>query len=222
MCGRYALTEPDELTDRFDVEAPAEPLKPNYNAAPGQFMPVITEQDGGRKLEVMKWGLVPVWAKDVKMGYKLINARAETLFAKNMWKSAVIKRRCLIPANGFYEWKRQDGGKTPFFIHPEDQELFAFAGVWESWHDPAGETLHSYSIITTEPNKEMAGIHNRMPVILRQEDEAAWLEAGSDQQAIEQFLHPYHDGGLELFEVSKDVNIVKNNDGRLVLPVNSK
>jgi putative SOS response-associated peptidase YedK len=222
MCGRYALTEPDELLHRFDVDAPSEPIKPNYNVAPGQFMPVITEQEGSRKLEIMKWGLVPVWAKDEKMGYKLINARAETLFSKNMWKSAVLKRRCLIPATSFYEWKGKTGDKVPFLIHPKEIQLFAFAGVWESWHSPAGETLHSYSIITTEPNQEMTAIHNRMPVILQPDDEKAWLEAGDTQEAIEGFLHPYHDNGLELFEVSKDVNAVRNNDGRLVLPVNSK
>jgi putative SOS response-associated peptidase YedK len=222
MCGRYALTEPDDIAERFDVEPPKQTVKPNFNAAPGQFMPVITEAEGVRSLEIMKWGLVPVWAKDEKMGYKLINARAETLFAKNMWKSAVTKRRCLIPATSFYEWKGESGDKVPFAIHPSDIDLFAFAGVWESWHSPAGETLHSYSIITTEPNNEMASIHNRMPVILQKDEENKWLNAGQDQSAIESFLHPYHDDGLEIYEVSRDVNSVRNNDGHLVLPINSK
>lgn len=224
MCGRYALAEPDEITPRFGV-TPKEPLKPNYNAAPGQFMPVITRgEDGKRKLDIMKWGLVPVWSKDEKIGYKLINARAESLFEKNTWRTVIKKRRCLIPATGFYEWKREGTDKKqPYYIHPRDDALFAFAGIWEVWHDHEGGELHTYSIITTEPNAEMTEIHNRMPVILHQEDEDAWLDAPADDQAaIEQFLHPYEDHGLDMFEVSTEVNVVRNNDNKLILPINSK
>src|SRR5687768_16864425 len=130
MCGRYTITGPEDIGDRFDVSLPG-PIKPNFNAAPSQDVPVITETGNGKRLEIMRWGLVPVWAKDAKIGYKLINARAETVFEKPMWKKLVASQRCLIPANGFYEWQKSaEGGKQPFYIHPREQELFAFAGIW--------------------------------------------------------------------------------------------
>jgi putative SOS response-associated peptidase YedK len=229
MCGRYSLytTNPDYLSDRFQLaEKPAD-LHENYNVAPGQMLPVIVQgEDGKRRVETMKWGLIPFWSKDPKIGYKLINARAETIFDKPMWRNVVLHKRCLIPANGFYEWKKLDVAgkpeKQPFYIHPKENELFAFAGVWETWHDAEGKELKTYSILTTEPNKEMDPIHNRMPVILTQEDEAGWLDAGDDRDAIEPYLHPYHDGGLDMFEVSKAVNVATNNDHKLIYPINSQ
>ncbi|GAC1391882.1 MAG: SOS response-associated peptidase [Candidatus Saccharimonadales bacterium] len=228
MCGRYTLTQTEKLTERFHVSAQTLDVPPNFNVAPGQQMPVITGDNAARTLDRMKWGLIPSWSKDPKIGYKLINARAETLFEKPMWRSVIRTKRCLIPASGFYEWKRESRAgkdiKQPFYIHPKDTELFAFAGVWEMWHDVEGVEWKTYSIITTEPNKEMTRVHNRMPVILHPEDEATWLASSSDNDrgVIETLLRPYEDNGLEMYEVSSDVNVTKNNDNTLIYPLNSQ
>lgn len=221
MCGRYTVYQTDKIKERFDVDSVPGDLRPNYNVAPGQDLPVVVE-DKTRHLKVMRWGLIPFWAKDQKIGYKLINARSETIFEKPMWKGAVTKHRCLVPANGFYEWKKLDGkDKQPFYIRPKDQELFAFAGITSSWTDKeTGEVIDSYSIITTSPNKEMRKIHDRMPVILKPSDESHWLDASLDKpEAIDDFLHPYKDGGLEMYEVSRDVNTPRNNSEELLYPV---
>ena len=210
MCGRYALYGIEPLEDEYGLPEDYEG-KPNYNVAPTHVMPVVT-QDGSR---MMRWGLIPKWAKDEKIGYKLINARAETIFEKPMWKSIVTKQRCLIPANGFYEWQKRDDGKQPYFIHPKDQDMFMFAGIWETWkHDDV--ILSTYTILTTSPNKEMESIHNRMPVILRKDDHDQWLGADT-QDDIEPLLLPYGDGILEKNEVSKDVNSVNINDSHLLM-----
>lgn len=224
MCGRYTLHQTTEnIAKRFKVKVPKQ-VAANYNVAPGQMMPVITENESGRQLEIMKWGLVPVWAKDPKIGYRLINARADGIFDKPSWRTAIKRRRCLVPADGFYEWKKdqdQTAKKTvkqPFYIHPKQTELFAFAGIWESWKDAEGMEMRTYSIITTEPNKEMASIHDRMPVILEPDQEADWLDPANDgdRSAIESMLDPYHDNGLDIYEVSSDVNSPRNNDAHLI------
>lgn len=226
MCGRYTLTKAQIKQNRYNLANDHFHVdRPNYNVAPGQFMPIITHgEDGKNNIELMKWGLVPFWAKDMKIGYKLINARAETLFEKPMWRSVIKSKRCLIPATGFYEWKKVLEGtkerKQPFYIRPKHEELFSFAGVWDTWKDVEGKEWKTYSIITTEPNREMKSVHKRMPVILHQEDEASWLEPSHEtRETIEPFLHPYEDNGLELFEVSTDVNATRNNDEHLVYPI---
>lgn len=214
MCGRYALYEIDELGEHFDVEIPDD-LRPNYNAAPTHEMPIVTD----RGLEVMRWGLVPTWAKDEKIGYKLINARSETVFEKPMWRTIITKHRCLVPANGFYEWQKQEDGKHPFYIHPKDCTLFAFAGIWSSWKHE-GIEWHTYSIMTTAPNKEMTAIHDRMPVILHPDDEKLWLGAETHDE-IETLLQPIKDGNLVIQEVSKEVNTTRTNNDTLISPINS-
>lgn len=215
MCGRYVVYTTDNIEDRFNVEV-KDDLAPNYNVAPGQTMPVIT-QDG---LELMRWGLIPRWAKDDKIGYKMINARSETVFEKATWKGLITRKKCLIPANGFYEWQKREDGKQPYFIHPKDEELFAFAGLWETWtHE--GRDWHTYTILTTSPNKEMESIHDRMPVILHREDEAQWLAADIPDD-IQALLNPYDNNGLEMYEVSKDVNTVKINNETLIGQINSR
>lgn len=227
MCGRYVVYQTGELKSRFKVPDDEEnelleDLRANYNVAPAQNMPVVT-QDDKRHLKLMRWGLIPGWSKDEKIGYKLINARAETIFEKPMWKNAALKYRCLVPANGFYEWKAEADGKHPFFIHPKDQELFSFAGLCSKWTDKAtGEVVDSYSIITTTPNKEMESIHNRMPVILKANQEDDWLEpTHSDEDLLKEFLRPYGDGKLEMVEVGRDVNSVKNNEKKLIYPIDA-
>lgn len=223
MCGRYTLYDPvDKLAERFGFSRSPEHISANYNVAPGQTMPVVMRDGGTLKLEMMRWGLIPSWAKDLKIGYKLINARDDSVFDKPMWRTAINKRRVLIPADGFYEWKRDGSKKQPYYIRPNNEGLFAFAGIWEGWKDHKGITWHTYSIITTEPNKEMANIHNRMPVILHQDDESPWLssEYDNDRGAIEALLRPYEDNGLEIIQVSSDVNVTRNNDHRLIYPIN--
>jgi len=215
MCGRYTLYSTDELEDRYRVEV-SDAIRANYNVAPSQTMPVIT-QDG---LQMMRWGLIPPWAKDEKIGYKLINARSETIFEKPMWKKAVTHRRCLIPANGFYEWQKNSDGKKPFYIHMRNEELFSFAGIWETWKHE-GQEWNTYSILTTQPNNEMKSIHDRMPVILHKEDEAQWLEADTEHD-ISVLLEPYTNGVLDTYEVSSEVNTVKVNNKTLIGPMNSK
>jgi putative SOS response-associated peptidase YedK len=219
MCGRYTLYGKHDLGKRFKAKNSVLVKRDNYNVAPGQYMPVVIKSEVGVTLEPMKWGLVPMWAKDVNIGYKMINARAESVFEKPAWRGPIKYHRCLVPATGFYEWKLQGDSKSkqPYFIKPKDQELFAFAGVFDSNIDARGNELWSFSIVTTEPNKEMASLHNRMPVILQPEDESTWLEPSlQDRGAIEALLRPYHDGGLEIYRVSEDVNSTRNNDEHLV------
>lgn len=222
MCGRYNLNDADKIDTRFKVEIAKElKLKPNFNVAPTQIMSVVTStEDGKRNLEMMKWGIPRILGKDLVK--ELINTRADKAFG-GFWRKTVCNRRCLIPASGFYEWKGSKGNKTPFYIHPKDEELFAFAGIWSTWKNEDGHEIKAYSIMTTEPNKEMSAIHSREPVMLHREDESSWLNPSNDSQdALERLLYPYEDGGLEIYEVSRDVNVVKNNNGKLFLPLNSK
>ncbi len=226
MCGRYTLNQKTEaLKDYYHLKTVPIDLSSNFNVAPGQFMPVVVNEANQPTLEVMKWGLVPFWAKDPKIGYKLINARDDSIFDKPIWRNIMLRKRCLIPADGFYEWKpvvvagKQQ--KQPFYIKPEGSDLFSFAGVWDAWKDAEGLNHKTYSIITTSPNKEMERIHNRMPVILHKEDEASWLESSlSTRSGIEPLLRPYEDNKLEIYEVSRDVNMVRNNKVELTYPIN--
>jgi putative SOS response-associated peptidase YedK len=227
-CGRYVLkATPKQLRDHYNLANPPKGLKPNYNVAPGQFLPVVTAgAEAGWQLEPMKWGLVPFWAKDPNIGYKLINARDDTIFDKPMWRSVILRKRALVPASGFYEWKKPDtpkGRKQPFYIHPKQTGLFSFAGVWDSWKDVEGLDWKTFSIVTTDANRDMSAVHNRMPVMLHKDEEAAWLDPSKASRAdVEPFLHPYEDEGLEMFEVSPEVNTVRNNDAKLILPINSQ
>ena len=221
MCGRYTLHKKAEaLASRYKLDPIPDDLRENYNVAPGHLMPIIVEEDGKQQLKMMKWGFVPVWAKDTKIGYKLINARDDTIFEKPMWRSAILKKRCIVPADGFYEWKRPKDTKEqkqPFYIHPAQQDIFSMAGVWSAWKDAEGRTLETYSIITTNPNKEMRAVHDRMPVILHKKDEADWLESSSVARvAVEPLLRPLEDGALTMHKVSVDVNSPKNNDEHLI------
>jgi putative SOS response-associated peptidase YedK len=223
-CGRYILkSNRKELEKHYNLATVPKDLRPNYNVAPGQILPVVTANDDGKfKMELMKWGIVAPW----KQSMLLINTRDDKIFESRMWKGLVSKKRALIPANGFYEWKKPENSKElkqPFYIHPKQQDLFSFAGIWSSWKDVEGVEFKTYSIITTSPNKEMTSVHNRMPVILNQSEEADWLEPSKvSQEDLEPFLHPYEDRGLEMFEVSRDVNVTRNNNEKLVLPINSQ
>lgn len=218
MCGRYTFTRVDKFGDRFGLDYAPQDLVKNFNVAPTQTMPVIIWTNKGPKVELMRWGIPrfigPGKVKDV------FNTRADKAFWT--WKKMTMAQRILIPATGFYEWRKEAGGKQPYFIHPKDEELFAFAGIWNSYKNDDGLEMRAYSIITTDPNEEMLDIHNRMPVILHRRDEAAWLSPANnnDQELLESFLIPYDDNGLEIYEVSKDVNVAQTNDEHLVYPSN--
>ncbi len=220
MCGRYTLTKVEELASRYQLSTVPKDLRQNFNVAPTQTMPVIISHEGENKLELMRWGIPrfigPGKVKDV------FNTRADKAFMN--WKKLTLTQRLLIPATGFYEWKMQAGGKQPYFIHPRDEALFSFAGIWNTWKDETGQELMTYSIMTTEPNQEMSGIHNRMPVILHQADEAAWLSPSNnnDRGVLVTLLRPYEDNGLEFYEVSRDVNVARTNDEHLIYPLNSQ
>lgn len=218
MCGRYSLYESSKLETRYGLKDTVIMAEANFNVSPGQFMPVIIWEEGMKKAVSMKWGLIPSWAKDAKIGYKLINARDDALFEKPMWKGLARHMRALVPARGFYEWKTDElGQKQPYFIHPKDELIFSFAGLYSVWKDAEGYPLYTFNIITTNANKDMQDIHDRMPVILRREDEDAWLNPTIEQdEAISQFLHPSADGTLTLYPVSKDVNKPANNSPNLI------
>jgi putative SOS response-associated peptidase YedK len=205
MCGRFTLYTPlGEIVSRFAVEVVPAELRPRYNLAPTQDIAVITV-NSPRTLRQMRWGLVPSWAKDLSIGSKMINARAETLLEKPSFRTAVRRRRCLIPAEGFYEWKQTGGRKQPMYIHLKSGAPFAFAGLWEEWRSPEGEVIRSCSIVTVEPNELMATIHNRMPSILQNEvEEAIWLEGGVEEAMS--LLRPYPSEAMEAYPISTRVN----------------
>lgn len=217
MCGRYVLDQTTPAFQaRFNLDEITGAIDPNWNVAPTQHMPVIVNRDGKHHLELMQWGLVPPWAKDVKIGQKMINARAETITEKTSFKRPLQSRRALIPATGFYEWKKTGARKTPYFIHLKDDELFTFAGLYERWHSPDGGELQTYTIVTTEANEVTAPIHNRMPVILPREAEDAWLEEGPlDPPEIEQLLRPYPADQMEAYPVGTEVNRPSANEPSL-------
>lgn len=223
MCGRYTLYQTGKLPGLFKVDKKkVKELKERYNISIGSTEPVITESSEGRDLQKMKWGFMAPWMKDFKdmYKYKMFNARADGIFEKRTWKSAILHNRCLVPSNGFYEWKATDDGKQPFFIRPKDQELFAFAGVYSYWKDAEGLEWGTYSIVTTEPNREMSKIHNRQPVMLKPKEHDLWLEpSNDDQKLLKSMMRPYEDGMLEIYEVSRDVNSPKHDEKRFIEPV---
>ena len=219
MCGRYSLTSNmDDLQARFDFEARDLVYRPRYNVAPTQtVLSVVNDQ--GNRAEFMRWGLIPFWAKDPKIGARMINARAETVGQKPAFRNALRKRRCLILADGFYEWQKQAGKKVPMYIAAKSREPFAMAGLFETWKSPSGENVRSCTIITTLPNSLMESIHNRMPVTLAQDAEATWLDPEIDDAAdVMPLLMPCPADQLEAYPVSSLVNSPQNDSPECVLP----
>lgn len=213
MCGRFTMMESNSnIIERFSVQESLFETAPRYNIAPSQ--PVTCVWDNGtRLLDGFKWGLIPSWSKDPKIGNKMINARGETLAEKPSFRNAYKRRRCLIPSTGFYEWKREGSQKTPMFIHLTDQPLFAFAGLWEEWLAPDGSTVRSCTIITTEANSFMAPIHQRMPVIFQPEDEATWLDPTlQNPKELQTLIRPYASEAMAAYPVSTHVNSPANDD----------
>ena len=221
MCGRFTLRHsPDQIVARFDVDTVlAEAITPRYNVAPTQPIAVVTE-NSPRTLQMMRWGLVPSWAKDASIGNKMINARAETLAEKPSFKVALSRRRCIIPADGFYEWKKIGTAKQPMYIHTKTDELFGFAGLWEEWRSTDGETIRTCTIITVSPNAVLSEIHNRMPAILRKEDEAAWLHRETTEiEEILPLLQPFPDEEVDAYPVSKRVNAATGDEADFINPL---
>lgn len=218
MCGRFSLVDIEDIRERFQIQPQG--LKPNYNVAPTQEIPVIVNNG---QLAMFKWGLIPFWAKDPTIGDKMINARAETVEEKPSFKTSLQRKRCLILADGFYEWKKEGSAKRPHRIILKNKELFGFAGLWDTWKSREGDIINSCSIITTTPNELMVGIHNRMPVILSRDAEQLWLNQGIvDSGFLKSLLLPYPAELMVAYEVSTLVNSSKNNGPECLVPVESK
>lgn len=192
---------------------------PNYNIAPSQQIPVVRSLDDKRTLCLMRWGLIPHWAKDEKIGCKLINARSETVFEKPAFRAAARSRRCLIPASGFFEWKKVGRHKQPFYVTVLGQDIFSFAGVWELWHKSEGQIVTSCSILTTAANALMAPIHDRMPAIVPPDNYDTWLRLDADPNDLNAILEPFPAGEMGAYAVSSAVNNPRNNGPECISPL---
>ena len=218
MCGRYSITTSTESMRRLFQFNDRPNLQPRYNVAPTQMAPVIRERDGERRLDMLRWGLLPKWSKDASGAAKMINARSETIAEKPAYREAFRARRCLVPADGFFEWQVRGKMKQPYRVSLIDGATFAFAGLWEAWSDPndGGATLETYTIATVVASTSIAHIHHRMPVILGPEDHQIWLN-GTTQEAAA-LLAPLADDKLASYEVSPRVGNVRNDDPELLKP----
>ncbi len=218
MCGRYVLKASAlDLQREFRLgEVPA--LAARFNIAPMQAAPIIVDA-APRKLTIAQWGLIPRWAKSSKIAHQFINARAETLNTKGAFKELLTSHRCLIPADGFFEWRHEGRSRLPHFIHRPDGHLLAMAGLWTRWHSPDGLDLDTFVIITTGANAQLRGLHDRMPVFLDEEGRQRWLSGPTqDLAALEALLKPWHASPLEVTEVSLRVNSVQVDDARCLEP----
>lgn len=220
MCGRYVVAADGEALARaFGLRRPL-PWRPRYNVAPSQEVPAVRAGPEGREGVLLRWGLVPPWAEDLRFGYRTINARAETVDRRPAFRAAFRRRRCLLPATGFYEWQRLNRHKQPYLVRLRDRELFAFAGLWERWVGPEGETVESCAIIVTDAPPPLARVHDRMPVILDPEAHEAWLDPeAADLQALKALLRPYPPQRLAWWPVSTRVNNPRQDDPSLLEPV---
>ena len=225
MCGRVRLSsDVSEIKLVFSIppHRPTPNIAPSWNVAPTDPLPVVRydPKASERSVDVMRWGLVPFWAKDIKVGFSNINAMAETVGTKPAFREAFQRRRCLVPVDNFYEWAKTDTGKQPYAIALADWQIMALAGLWETWRSPAGETVRSFAIITTTPNELCAQLHNRMPVVLKPGVWPVWLgEDPADASALKALLAPIPSGEMTCWPVSARVGNVKNNDPSLIEPI---
>lgn len=223
MCGRFALvTEKHILELLFELDYSLDfEIKSRYNIAPTQQTPVVrlSAADNKRELALLKWGLVPFWAKDETIGNRLINARAETVREKPAFRDAYKKRRLLIPASGFYEWKSEAAGKQPYFITAKSKELLSLAGLWERWDKGPEQSLETFTILTTEPNSLVAELHNRMPVIIPSQSFGAWLDPLTGEDQLQQLMKPYPEDRLIYYPVSRLVNKPNNDVPEMIEPL---
>lgn len=221
MCGRFTLTaSPEQLVSQFRLSEPPA-VEPRYNIAPTDDVGVVRSlpSEAGWKLDTLHWGFVPVWAKDPSIGNRMINARSETAASSPAFKRAFRERRCLIVADGFYEWQRVGKGKQPYYIRLEDGSPFAFAGLWEQWRGPDGTALQSCTLLTTQPNDLVAAVHNRMPVILNPEAYDLWMNPEvKDPAELQSLLAPFPAAEMMAFPVSTLVNNPRNDSPDCVVP----
>lgn len=221
MCGRYTLASaPQALAEQFELARWPHELAPRYNIAPGQTVAVVRAGAGGaRVLDSLRWGLIPAWAKDPSIGHRLINARVETLPVKPAYRDALRRRRCLIAADGFYEWQRREHTKQPYWIARADRRPFGFAGLWESWRDAQGQTLETCTIVTTAASPRLHTIHQRMPLIVAPEHYGRWLDpARADARALLALLGAGDCGELQARPVSAAVNNPRREGSALIEP----
>jgi putative SOS response-associated peptidase YedK len=222
MCGRFTLTDPDaDLAVQFNLpEIPD--MRPRYNIAPTQPVAAIrvSPQGSNREMALLHWGLIPFWAKDPSLGSRLINARSETVAEKPAFRAAFRRRRCLVVADGFYEWQKQNGTKQPYFIRLRDARPFAFAGLWEHWEGADASVIESCTLLTTQPNDLLRPVHNRMPVILQPSDYDLWLDPEIQQaDRLQPLLHPYSAEEMNAYPVSRWVNSPSNDDPKCIEPL---
>ena len=216
MCGRFSLTsETNRIVEAFDIDEVKGPFRNSYNIAPGQDIGAIIE-DNSRRLGPLRWGLIPSWADDPRIGNRMINARAEGLEQKASFKTPLRQKRCLIPADGFYEWKKDGNRKTPFYVFLKDKSPFVFAGLWDIWKSPQGEKTATCTIITTSPNSLVKELHNRMPVILPKEHIDLWLDSSMrEEEKLLSLLKPYPAEEMACHEVSPLVNSPEEDSEKL-------
>jgi putative SOS response-associated peptidase YedK len=233
MCGRYTLSSPVEvIADLFEITFPSAPLesalpefpalRPRYNLAPTQEAPVALVREPGapRTLALLRWGLIPYWAKEASIGNRMINARAESVAEKPAYRHSFKKKRCLIPTDGFYEWKKEGKAKQPYLIRHRDHMPFAFAGLWSTWRNPEGGLVETYTILTTSANGVIRELHDRMPVVLDRADFGLWLDPKvDDAERLLALLQPAPDADFELLPVSKAVNSPANDTADCVEPL---
>jgi putative SOS response-associated peptidase YedK len=219
MCGRYTLaTSTKVLVERFRLAAEAPRLRPRFNIAPSQIVAVVPNGPEHR-LELFIWGLIPSWAKDPAIGNRMINARAETLAEKPSFREALKRRRCLVLADGFFEWRKEGKQKTPVFVRLRSREPFAFAGLWDTWRPPEGNEIRSCTIVTTDANRLLAPIHDRMPVILPPATYDAWLDPRpQESRELQDLLRPFPDEVMEAYPVSRLVNSPANDRPECIAP----
>jgi putative SOS response-associated peptidase YedK len=225
MCGRFTLTDPDaDLAVQFNLPEIPE-LAPRYNIAPTQPVAAVrvAANGSGREMVLLRWGLIPFWAKDPNIGTRMINARSETVGEKPAFRAAFKRRRCLVVADGFYEWQKQNGTKQPFYVRLRDARPFAFAGLWESWEGPDANPIESCTLLTTQPNDLLRVVHSRMPVILQPQDYELWLDPEvQEPQRLQPLLRPYSAEEMETYAVSRYVNSPDNDDPRCIDPLPSQ
>ncbi len=221
MCGRFVLiADPNLIQQEFNLST-APDMAMRYNIAPTQTLPVIIN-DKADEVSYLRWGLVPSWAKDAAGAAKMNNARSETAAEKPSFRTPFKRRRCLIPASGFYEWQVREKGKAPMFIHLKNREVFGMAGLWDVWRSPEGEELRTFSILTTDGNDFMQPIHDRMPVILRREDYALWLSTDDvPVDKLKALMKPYDSSDMTAYEVSKVVNNARMDTPECIAPLAS-
>lgn len=220
MCGRFTQAQIAELDREIFrlLEMPA--LPPRYNVAPSQDAAVVREVDGSRSIDLLRWGLIPFWSKDPTIGNRMINARAESVAEKPGFKNAFQGRRCVIPVDGFYEWKKEGTGKQPYYIRSAKRTVLGLAGLWERWQDDAHDPIETFTIITTSPNATIKPIHNRMPVILHPGDYDRWLDPEHrDLTGLREMLAPSPAGEIEAYPVSRYVNSPANEGPECVRPI---